>query len=493
MSVQVETRHPVDEAIDAIPGITVSRALPRLQDFTGDRSQPSACSPVAIFTPKGRNELQALVEVARTVGLRLLPVSSGVPHYRGDTLAAENTAIVDMSAFSSVVRVDRRNRVALLEAGVRFPELTKVLANHGLRPLLPLVPRNAKSALAAYLEREPTIYPRHQWDLADPLLCTEVIFGTGEHFRTGSAAGPGSLEDQWAAGDAQTNPMGPGQSDLMRVVQGSQGTVGIATWCSIKCRPVPTSEELFVFGSADLGPLVEAAYHLLHRKHPEILFLGDRALLSALTTGRMADVASVSGRYPQWFLAASIAEPPFAGAPKMRLMKGEIGEMARLLNLQRVERTPGGTVEDLLRVLLEPSRAGSASWREAGKGNTAEVFFLTTLDRASRFVDIVTAFQARYLRRDQEPIFYIQPLLGGRSCHFEASFPHAPEASTELWRQLPELVRRLRAAGAFFSRPYGALTAAATEGSPAARLVSRIQGMFDPDSILSPGNLRITG
>jgi len=45
--------------------------------------------------------------------------------------------------------------------------------------------------------------PKYHWDIADPLACTEVVFGTGELFRTGAAAGSGSIQEQWAAGGAQ--------------------------------------------------------------------------------------------------------------------------------------------------------------------------------------------------------------------------------------------------------------------------------------------------
>ncbi len=68
--------------------------------------------------------------------------------------------------------------------------------------------------------------PKYHWDTTDPMLCTEIVFGTGDIFRTGSAAGPGSLKEQWAHGGAQKNPMGPAQTDFARIVQGSQGPWG---------------------------------------------------------------------------------------------------------------------------------------------------------------------------------------------------------------------------------------------------------------------------
>jgi len=34
------------------------------------------------------------------------------------------------------------------------------------------------------LEREPVVMPTYHWDIADPLQCVEVIYGTGDMFRT---------------------------------------------------------------------------------------------------------------------------------------------------------------------------------------------------------------------------------------------------------------------------------------------------------------------
>ncbi|MFC1946897.1 FAD-binding oxidoreductase, partial [Chloroflexota bacterium] len=71
--------------------------------------------------------------------------------------------------------------------------------------------------------------PKYQWDISDPLACVEVIFGSGDEFRTGQAAGPGSVEEQWKVGGIQKAPYGPGVASWHRIIQGSQGTIGIVT------------------------------------------------------------------------------------------------------------------------------------------------------------------------------------------------------------------------------------------------------------------------
>ena len=71
-----------------------------------------------------------------------------------------------------------------------FPQL-KQAASQELKLFLPLLPSATKSVLASYLEREPIIAPRFHWDMTDPLLCTELVFGTGRHVPHRFGRGPG--------------------------------------------------------------------------------------------------------------------------------------------------------------------------------------------------------------------------------------------------------------------------------------------------------------
>ena len=109
----------------------------------------------------------------------------------------------------------------MFEPGVTFEELSQAVAREGLRLNTPLMPRQSKSVLGSLLEREPVIMPKYHWDISDPLACTEIIFGNGEMFRTGAAAGSGTIEEQWAAGGAQKEAAGPSAVSWYRLIQGS--------------------------------------------------------------------------------------------------------------------------------------------------------------------------------------------------------------------------------------------------------------------------------
>ncbi len=258
-----EIRQNLREIIEASD---VQDKAASLKDFKKGPSYLAAGKPVALVRPRTTEQVQRLVELANRVDINLVPVSSGAPHFRGDTLPGKPGVLVDMSANDRIARMDRRNKVAIIEPGVTFGMLKEAAAKAGLRVFMPLMPRATKSVLASCLEREPITIPKYHWDMTDPLLCTEVIFGSGDLFRTGSAAGPGTLEQQWAAGAAQKNPMGPAQTDLVRIVQGAQGTMGIVTWASVKQEVLPQIQNFHFAPEKRLPKLIDFTYRTLKPK-----------------------------------------------------------------------------------------------------------------------------------------------------------------------------------------------------------------------------------
>lgn len=239
--------------------------------------------PMCVVKPRNTKDVQRIVQLANDKGLVLVPCSSGGPHHRGDTVpAVENAVIVDLSGMDTIARIDARNKVAMVEPGVSFGTLQDAAGQQGLRVVMPLMPRNTKSVVASLLEREPITIPKYHWDMSDPLCCVEVIFGSGNLFRTGAAAGPGTLEQQWASGQAQKSPMGPSQTDWAKIIQGSQGTMGIVTWASVKLELLPKIEKAFLVGVQTLDELIQFTYGIVRPKLPDLCMILNRADLSAL-------------------------------------------------------------------------------------------------------------------------------------------------------------------------------------------------------------------
>jgi len=237
----------------------------RLEKLSRDESFVCPARPAFIVKPHNTDEVQQIVKWANETLTPLVPISSGVPHFRGDSVPSVDGAVItDLSDMKRILRVDRKNRVAMIEPGVTFDELCGELEKEGLRPNMPLLPRRRKSVVGSVLEREPVIMPKYHWDIIDPLACTEVIFGSGDLYRTGAASGPGTIEEQWKSGEAQKSHAEP-LADWCRILQGAQGTMGIVTWATIRCELIPDLEEPFIVGSPSLPGLFKLI-HLLRLK-----------------------------------------------------------------------------------------------------------------------------------------------------------------------------------------------------------------------------------
>jgi hypothetical protein len=390
-----------------------------------------------------------------------------------------------MCRFDEVVRVDRRNRVVLFETGVGFDSLARSATAAGLRAMLPLCPHPGQSALTAYLDREPTIYPRFQWDLADPLLCTELVLGTGELMRTGSAAGPGSLAQQWRAGDAQKNPMGPGPANLMRIFQGAQGAYGIVTWCSAKAEPLPVSERLYVVGSDSIEPLIEAAYGMLRRAHPDICLILNGPGLCAIEHRERAAWERATQGARTWNLVFSLSKSRFAGDRKLAYVEREVSNLLEQNGLEgrlaRSERDDG----QLLAVLTDPGHSNNAQgWKLAGKTRAEEVYLQTTMNRVPDLLGVAQRVLRDHSRDARDVLGYVQPQLAGRCCHLELVLPC--DGSSALEPLGSALIAELAAAGGYFSRALGSGRSTPVRSASTPSMLRKLEKIFDPDGVFAP-------
>lgn len=152
-----------------------------MEVYAGDESFTTPRKPWAVAKPKNADEVQAIVKWANQNTIPLVPVSSGTPHFHGDTVPdVSGVLIVDLSEMKKIMHIDRRNRMTIIEPGVTYSQLQPELAKKGLRLTTTFLPRVEKSVVASLLDREPTIVPKYQWAVMDPLRCMEVVWGMGK-------------------------------------------------------------------------------------------------------------------------------------------------------------------------------------------------------------------------------------------------------------------------------------------------------------------------
>jgi FAD/FMN-containing dehydrogenase len=391
-----------------------------------------------------------------------------------------------------IIRIDSENRIAIVEPGVTFGELIPMLKKNHLRLNMPLLPRSSKSVIGSLLEREPVMMPRYHWDLIDPLACTEVIYGSGDLFRTGSAAGPGTLEEQWEVGAAQNEASGPVQADFARLIQGAQGTMGIVTWASIRCEQLPVLEEPFLIGSSNLDNLLDLIRLLVNaRLVDDCLILNNTNLAYIIGQEGSQDYESIKASLPNWILFYTISGTKYFPEEKVKYQIQDSSEHAKSFNLEPGRQIGEASAFDLLRILHKPPNG--SYWKLQSKGSCYDIFFLTTCDRLSNLNDIMKKLAIKSDYPFGDIGIYIQPLVQGvcYHCEYNLFFDSNNPKESKVVRELStSTFDPLANGGAFFSRPYGPWADFAYIRDAQSTLAMRkVKGIFDPKNILNPGKL----
>jgi FAD/FMN-containing dehydrogenase len=463
-----------------------------LAAYSRDQSFTPPMKPRFVVKPENADEVQAIVKWANETRTPLVPVSSGPPHFRGDTVPGTvGAVVVDLNDMKRIIRIDSRNRMVIIEPGVTFGQLQPELAREGLRLSMPLFPRRNKSVIASLIEREPILIPRYQWTLLEPLRCLEVVWGSGGKLRTGEAGEYGPLEEQWKLDLAQVWPMGPGQLDYYRLVAGAQGSMGIVTWATIKCELLPQLRKLFFVPSERLENLLDFAYRLLRFRYgDEFLFLNSFSLASILRED-YDQIRALSDELPPWMLILGVAGRERLPRERVEFQEKDISEISRQFDLKVVPRIAAVRDGEVLEALLNPSR--EPYWKLRSRGGCQDIFFLTTLNNTPKFAGIMYSISQESGYPPNDISIYIQPLMGGVACHCEFNLPFDPARPEEVTR-VQELLARASEAlanqGAFFSRPYGiwADTAYRRDAQNTA-VLRKVKGIFDPNNVMNPGKL----
>jgi FAD/FMN-containing dehydrogenase len=482
------------ERLSAIVGAhNVITAPATLDDYAGDLSFVNRVRPAAVVKPGRAEDIQSIIRVAGDTNTPLVPVSSGPPRFRGDTVPGTGGAvIVDLTGMKKIHFVDRDRRVCMCEPGVTFGELIPAVRAKGLRLNMPLQPRASKSVIGSILEREPVTLPTYQWDISDPLACAGIYFGTGEEFRTGQAAGPGSLEEQWAVGGVQKAPYGPGTASLHRLIQGAQGTMGIVTWMSMRCELLPSLEAPFLVGCTDLEPLLELAYWQVRQRLVNECFILNRASLAAMGAGdRKADGGELRSALPQWVLFYVVAGYEYFPDERVAAHIEDITRITQRLCLEPTHALAEVSANAVLKLSQQPS--ADPYWKLRPKGGCQDIFYLTLREKIESQIGVMANLTNAAGHAAAELGIYIQPVVQGTGWHCEFQLFHDPADVRERDR-VRELTstatRKLIDQGAFFSRPYGeAAGRVLNRDAATVSVLHAFKKIFDPNNVMNPGKV----
>jgi hypothetical protein len=390
-----------------------------------------------------------------------------------------------------VLEVDEFNKRVRVEVGVTWEQITSHLGKKGFRVIMPLLPHPLRSVVTDHLERE--MLTNTVYDYGEPLQSMEVVWPTGEIFRTGSASVTG-YPDSPSKG---ANPTGPG-IDFYRFLQGAQGTMGVVTWANLKIQFIPKKDKVFLAPVNDLGYAMEFLYRILRRRiGQECLLLNNVNLATIVAEDWPQGFEKLRASLPPWTLILVISGMQRRPEGKLRYEEAALNKIVKdeFPKISLTQNLPGfpGLGEKLLPMLRQPWPEEATYWRNRYKGACHSLFFITKPVLAPKFIGMVEEIAARHGYPAGDIGGYLQPIEHNRACHLEFNFFYDP-ASRSGVEKVQSLSREaapaLFKAGALFTRPYGELAKMVYDKAvDYAVTLKRVKNLFDPNNIMNPGNL----
>lgn len=463
-----------------------------LQPYTVRHSLWPTPWPNVVVSAGNMEEAQKVIRLANEKKIPVKPSSSGV-HFR-ETGPLLGGILLDLSGMKGITKIDNRNRKVTVEPGVTWGELTEELAKHQMRTILPLVPHADSSVLVSCLERDPSVIPMFEY--GELILSMQMIWPTGELFRTGSAATIGfGKEGNLAEG---CYPYGPGPIDAMRLMQGAQGTMGTALWANIKTERLPLVNKPYFIPFEHSEDVVEALYAIQRKRiGHECFAVNSVDLAGLLAKDRTTDYVKLEKQLPPWSVLMILSGAKYFPEDKIAYEREALFEVRNHVFpfTEILDVIPGyGSTKSLPELLRNPWPADQIYWKERFKGACQDLFFITTMEKAPIFVDTVNQIASEQGYDQREIGVYIQPIEFGAGAHVEFNLfydPDNPEEIEIVKQVYTESIKEALRLEAHFTRPYGKVAADLVyeRAGSYALLARKTKEILDPNNIMNPGTL----
>jgi FAD/FMN-containing dehydrogenase len=446
-----------------------------------------------VVRPGTVDETQKIVQLANNLKFAIVPQTSGI-HFNGAAVPKEGGVVLDLSRMNRIVDIVDDSMVAHLQVGVTWEQFQTALEAKGYRSIIPLLPYASRSVIMDWLEKEPPVL--QNYECAGALRSMQIIYGNGELLVTGSAS-IGSFRNPGVLADGVV-PAGPGPMSYDTFLYGAQGTIGVVTWGVVTFEPMPTLTKTFFIPADRLGDVIEPVYRILRRGVcNECLLLNNINLATILAENWPEQFVELRKLLPPWtviFISSALKRRP---EEKIAYQEEFLRDMmsSYFSKLQLLTTLPGlpAVEKRLPEMLRKPWPKDKTYWKHANKGGCQDLTFMTTLDRVERYVPLVAEVAARHGYLVNDIGCYIQPVEDGHACQIQFNFYYdfSDEAEKEKIRGLyAEAAAAAFDMGAYFTRPYHMVAKMVyRENGDYASLLKRLKKQFDPNGVLSPGNI----
>ena len=237
-----------------------------------DRSAPSA-----VVVPATADEVSAVVRAARDAGVPIVPRGAGTG-LAGGTVACGGAIVVSTSRLRNILEIDTVGRSALVEPGVVNADLGAALRPHGLFFAPDPSSQRASTIGGNIGNNAGGPHALRYGSVVDHVLGVEMVLPDGTIAAFGGRA-----------------PDLPGY-DLVPLIVGSEGTLGIVTKAWLRLLPLPEHVHTFLALFPDVGTGARAASAIIGGGIvPAAMEMLDRTTMRALNAAFDAHLPEEAG------------------------------------------------------------------------------------------------------------------------------------------------------------------------------------------------------
>jgi FAD/FMN-containing dehydrogenase len=194
--------------------------------------------PLAVVRPGSTAELQAIVRIAASAGVALVPRGGGASYTDGYLPATPDSLLVDTSRLARIVEINDEDMYVTVEPGVTWHDMWQALKAKGLRTSFWGPFSGLKATVGGSASQNSASLGSGSFGIsADAILGFEIVLANGEILRTGAhAAANGKPFFRW---------YGP---DLTGLFCGDAGALGIKASISLRLIREPPFHGAASFG-----------------------------------------------------------------------------------------------------------------------------------------------------------------------------------------------------------------------------------------------------
>jgi glycolate oxidase subunit GlcD len=189
--------------------------------------------PSAVVLPRDKDEVARVVRACRRFDTPFVPRGAGTG-LSGGAIALDGGVVIECAKLDRILAIDVGNRLAVVQPGVVNAALSQAVRPHGLFYAPDPSSQMACTIGGNVAENSGGPHTLKYGTTTNHVLALELVLPDGERLRLGSATG-------WSQG-----------ADLVGVVVGSEGTVGIVTEVTVRLTPLPEATETLLVLFADV-------------------------------------------------------------------------------------------------------------------------------------------------------------------------------------------------------------------------------------------------